>query len=55
MFRDEDITPLQPHMRTRRGIARSFQNVGNNGGSLYRLRLTSDRLHIHLYGDTRGT
>ena len=25
MFRDEDITPLQPHMRTRRGIARSFQ------------------------------
>src|SRR5206468_10006899 len=24
MFRDEDITPLQPHMRTRRGIARSF-------------------------------
>jgi branched-chain amino acid transport system ATP-binding protein len=25
LFRDEDITPLQPHMRTRRGIARSFQ------------------------------
>jgi branched-chain amino acid transport system ATP-binding protein len=25
MFSDEDITPLQPHMRTRRGIARSFQ------------------------------
>ena len=25
MFRDEDITRLQPHMRTRRGIARSFQ------------------------------
>ncbi len=25
MFRDEDITPLQPHMRTRCGIARSFQ------------------------------
>src|SRR6201988_622748 len=25
MFRDEDITPLQPHVRTRRGIARSFQ------------------------------
>ena len=24
-FRDEDITRLQPHMRTRRGIARSFQ------------------------------
>jgi branched-chain amino acid transport system ATP-binding protein len=24
-FRDEDITPLQPHVRTRRGIARSFQ------------------------------
>jgi branched-chain amino acid transport system ATP-binding protein len=25
LFRDEDITPLQPHLRTRRGIARSFQ------------------------------
>src|SRR5712675_2624124 len=25
MFRDEDITRLQPHVRTRRGIARSFQ------------------------------
>ena len=25
MFRDEDITRLQPPMRTRRGIARSFQ------------------------------
>jgi len=25
MFCDEDITSLQPHMRTRRGIARSFQ------------------------------
>src|SRR5689334_15798599 len=25
MFRDEDITTLQPHMRTHRGIARSFQ------------------------------
>jgi branched-chain amino acid transport system ATP-binding protein len=24
-FRDEDITRLQPHVRTRRGIARSFQ------------------------------
>lgn len=24
-FRDEDITSLQPHVRTRRGIARSFQ------------------------------
>jgi branched-chain amino acid transport system ATP-binding protein len=24
-FRDEDITRLQPHLRTRRGIARSFQ------------------------------
>ncbi len=24
-FRDQDITRLQPHMRTRRGIARSFQ------------------------------
>jgi len=25
LFGDEDITPLQPHLRTRRGIARSFQ------------------------------
>lgn len=25
MFHDEDITPLQPHVRTRRGVARSFQ------------------------------
>jgi branched-chain amino acid transport system ATP-binding protein len=25
LFRDEDITALQPHVRTRRGIARSFQ------------------------------
>ncbi|MBR0694834.1 ABC transporter ATP-binding protein [Bradyrhizobium lablabi] len=25
IFREEDISPLQPHMRTRRGIARSFQ------------------------------
>jgi branched-chain amino acid transport system ATP-binding protein len=25
LFRDEDITPLPPHTRTRRGIARSFQ------------------------------
>src|SRR5512138_3990976 len=26
LFGDEDITPLQPHVRTRRGIARSFQS-----------------------------
>src|ERR1700723_2510370 len=25
LFRDEDITRLPPHLRTRRGIARSFQ------------------------------
>jgi branched-chain amino acid transport system ATP-binding protein len=25
VFREEDVTRLQPHMRTRRGIARSFQ------------------------------
>jgi branched-chain amino acid transport system ATP-binding protein len=25
VFRDEDITSMQPHVRTRRGIARSFQ------------------------------
>ena len=28
------------------GSARSFQQVGGTGGSLYRLRLTPDRLHV---------
>jgi glucose/arabinose dehydrogenase len=35
------------------GSARSFQQVGGNGGSLYRLKLTSDRLHVDVSGDPR--
>src|SRR5205085_8315225 len=35
------------------GSARSFQQVGNNGGSLYRLRLTADRLHVDVSADPR--
>jgi glucose/arabinose dehydrogenase len=35
------------------GSARSFQQVGANGGSLYRLRLTADRLHVDVSGDPR--
>ena len=35
------------------GSARSFQQVGNNGGSLYRFRLTSDRLHVDVSSDPR--
>ena len=35
------------------GSSRSFQQVGNNGGSLYRLRLTPDRLHIDVSADPR--
>ncbi|HEY6988587.1 MAG TPA: PQQ-dependent sugar dehydrogenase [Bryobacteraceae bacterium] len=35
------------------GSARSFQQVGGNGGSLYRLRLTADRLHIDVSADSR--
>ncbi len=35
------------------GSARSFQQVGNNGGSLYRLKLTSDRLHVDTSADPR--
>jgi glucose/arabinose dehydrogenase len=35
------------------GSARSFQQVGNNGGSLYRLKLTADRLHVDVSGDPR--
>jgi glucose/arabinose dehydrogenase len=35
------------------GSARSFQQVGNNGGSLYRLRLTADRQHIDVSADPR--
>lgn len=35
------------------GSARSFQQVGGNGGSLYRLRLTPDRQHIDVSADPR--
>ncbi len=35
------------------GSARSFQQVGNNGGSLYRIRLTADRLHVDVSADPR--
>ena len=35
------------------GSARSFQQVGGNGGSLYRMRLTADRLHVDVSGDPR--
>ncbi len=35
------------------GSARSFQQVGANGGSLYRFKLTSDRLHVDVSADPR--
>lgn len=35
------------------GSARSNQQVGNNGGSLYRLKLTPDRLHVDVSADPR--
>lgn len=35
------------------GSARSFQAVGANGGSLYRLKLTADRLDLDLSADPR--
>jgi len=35
------------------GSARSFQQVGGTGGSLYRLRLTADRLNIDVSADPR--
>ena len=35
------------------GSARSFQQVGGNGGSLYRFRLTTDRLHVDVSADPR--
>jgi aldose sugar dehydrogenase len=35
------------------GSARSFDQVGGNGGSLYRLRLTPDRLHVDVSADPR--
>src|SRR5262249_10652944 len=35
------------------GSARSFQQVGGTGGSLYRFRLTADRLHVGVSADPR--
>jgi glucose/arabinose dehydrogenase len=35
------------------GSARSFQQVGANGGSLYRIKLTADRLHVDTSADPR--
>jgi glucose/arabinose dehydrogenase len=35
------------------GSARSFQQVGANGGSLYCFRLTPDRLHVDVSADPR--
>ncbi len=35
------------------GSARGFAQVGANGGSLYRLRLTPDRLHVDVSADPR--
>ena len=35
------------------GSARSFQQVGGNGGSLYRIKLTADRLHVDVSSDPR--
>ena len=35
------------------GSARSFDQVGGNGGSLYRVRLTADRLNVDVSADPR--
>jgi glucose/arabinose dehydrogenase len=35
------------------GSARGFSQVGGNGGSIYRLKLTTDRLHIDTSADPR--
>jgi glucose/arabinose dehydrogenase len=35
------------------GSARSFDQVGANGGSLYRLQLTADRLNVDVSADAR--
>lgn len=35
------------------GSARSFQQVGANGGSLYKFNLTPDRLHVDVSADPR--
>ena len=35
------------------GSARGFSQVGGNGGSLYRIKLTADRLHVDTSADPR--
>jgi aldose sugar dehydrogenase len=35
------------------GSSRSFGQVGGNGGSLYRIKLTADRLHVDVSADPR--
>lgn len=35
------------------GSSRSFAQVGGNGGSLYRIKLTADRLHVDTSADPR--
>jgi len=35
------------------GSSRAFQQVGANGGSLYRIKLTADRLHVDVSADPR--
>jgi glucose/arabinose dehydrogenase len=35
------------------GSARSFQQVGGTGGSLYRFRMTPDRMHVDVSADPR--
>jgi glucose/arabinose dehydrogenase len=35
------------------GSARGFAQVGNNGGSLYRFKLTPDRMHVDVSADPR--
>jgi glucose/arabinose dehydrogenase len=35
------------------GSARGFAQVGGNGGSLYRFKLTADRLHVDISADPR--
>jgi glucose/arabinose dehydrogenase len=35
------------------GSARGFAQVGGNGGSIYRLKMTADRLHVDVSDDPR--
>jgi len=35
------------------GSARGFSQVGGNGGSIYRIKLTADRLHVDTSADSR--